>query len=113
LILRGVDEQQGPRRGEPPVARRRVDPCGRTSRDKHITAPVNGHMNGMIVCCCNLTMAMCKCEMTDKGCAITCTSGDKDCCAMIQACCDCCTAMMKAGCTCCVMMNGMPVCCGC
>jgi transposase len=45
LILRGVDEQQGPRRGEPPVARRRVDPCGRTSRDKHITAPVNGHQH--------------------------------------------------------------------
>ena len=24
-------------------------------------------MNGMMVCCCNLTMGMCKCEMTDKG----------------------------------------------
>ena len=68
-------------------------------------------MNGMMVCCCNLTMGMCKCEMTEDGLRITCTSGDKACCDMIQACCDCMTAMMKAGCTCCMMMNDMPVCC--
>src|SRR5512147_140161 len=59
-------------------------------------------MNGMMTCRCDLMMAMCRCEMTDKGCTITCTSGDAACCAMIQACCDCCAAMMKAGCTCCV-----------
>ena len=70
-------------------------------------------MNGMMVCCCNLVMGMCKCEMTDEGVCITCTSGDKDCCAMIQACCDCMMGMMKAGCTCCVMMNNTPVCCCC
>ncbi len=68
-------------------------------------------MNGMTVCCCNMTMCACKCEMTDNGCCFTCTSGDKECCAMIQACCDCLCSMMKAGCGCCVMMNGMPVCC--
>src|SRR5437868_12575367 len=30
-------------------------------------------MNGMVVCTCNLTMGMCKCEMTKDGCTITCT----------------------------------------
>jgi hypothetical protein len=70
-------------------------------------------MNGMMVCCCNLTMGMCKCEMTDKGCVMTCTSGDAKCCEMIQACCDCMACMLKDGCTCCVMMNNTPVCCGC
>ena len=34
-------------------------------------------MNGMMVCCCNLTMGMCKCEMTKDGVCITCTSGDQ------------------------------------
>jgi hypothetical protein len=70
-------------------------------------------MNGMMVCCYNLTMAMCKCEPTDDGICITCTSGDPSCCAMIEACCACMTSMMKAGCTCCLMINNMPVCCGC
>ena len=70
-------------------------------------------MNGMMVCCCNMMMGMCKCEMTEDGVSITCTSGDKACCTMIQACCECMASMMKAGCTCCVMMNNMPVCCGC
>jgi hypothetical protein len=70
-------------------------------------------MNGMMVTCCNLTMGMCKCEMTKDGCCITCLSGDAKCCEMIQACCDCMSAMMKAGCTCCVMMNNTPVCCCC
>ena len=36
-------------------------------------------MNGMMVCCCNLMMGMCKCEMTEHGVCITCTSGDKGC----------------------------------
>jgi hypothetical protein len=70
-------------------------------------------MNGMAVCCCNLTMGLCKCEMTKDGVCITCTSGDPKCGEMIQACCDCMACMMKDGCTCCVMMNNMPVCCGC
>ena len=48
-------------------------------------------MNGTMVCCCNLTMGMCKCEMTKDGVCITCMSGDKACCDMIQACCDCMT----------------------
>src|SRR5579872_5425224 len=30
-------------------------------------------MNGMTVCCCNLTMGICKCEMTPDGCTLTCT----------------------------------------
>lgn len=68
-------------------------------------------MNGMMVCCCNMMMGMCKCEMTEDGCVMTCTSGDGDCCKMIQACCDCMTSMMDAGCCCCMMMNNMPVCC--
>ena len=57
-------------------------------------------------------MGMCKCEMTEHGVCITCTSGDTACCDMIQACCDCFNRMMEAGCTCCVLMNNTPVCCG-
>ena len=34
-------------------------------------------MNGLTVCSCNFTMGMCKCEMTDKGICVTCTSGDQ------------------------------------
>jgi hypothetical protein len=70
-------------------------------------------LNGMTICCCNFTMGICKCEMTDKGVCITCTSGDPKCGEMIQACCDCLSCMLKDGCTCCVMMNNTPVCCGC
>lgn len=68
-------------------------------------------LNGMTVCCCNLTCGLCKCEMTKDGCVVTCTSGDKACEAMIQGCCDCLTACMAAGCACCLMMGGTPVCC--
>jgi len=70
-------------------------------------------LNGMTVCTCNLTMGMCKCEMTEKGVIITCTSGDAKCCEMIQACCDCLTTMAKSGSTCCLLLNNNPVCCGC
>ncbi len=70
-------------------------------------------MNGMTVCCCNFTMGLCKCEMTDKGMCVTCTSGDAKCCEMIQSCCDCLATMMKDGCCCCLMLNNNPVCCGC
>ena len=70
-------------------------------------------MNGMMVCCCNLTMGMCHCEMTAKGCVMTGTSGDAKCCEMIQACCDGLTTMLNAGCTCCMMMNNTPFACGC
>ena len=52
-------------------------------------------MNGMMVCGFNLTMGLCKCEPTEDGVCITCTSGDPACGAMIQACCACMTAMMK------------------
>ena len=69
-------------------------------------------MNGMVCCVCNLTMGMCKVEMTKDGCTLTCTSGDAKCAAMIQGCCDCLSAMCQSGCTCCLMMNGTPVCCG-
>lgn len=69
-------------------------------------------MNGMTVCTMCLTMGICKCEMTETGVCISCTSGDQHCCDMIQACGDCCTCMMVNGCTCCVMMNNTPVCCG-
>jgi hypothetical protein len=69
--------------------------------------------NGTVVYCCNLTMGMCKCEMSKDGVVITCTSGDTRCGEMIQSCCDCLNTMLKAECTCCVMINNMPVCCGC
>lgn len=69
-------------------------------------------LNGMMVCCCNLTMGICKCEMTKDGCCVTCTSGDTKCCEMIQGCCECLAAMLKGGCTCCLMMNNTPICCG-
>jgi hypothetical protein len=69
-------------------------------------------MNGMMVCCCNLTMGLCKVEMTKDGCCLTCVSGDETCCKMIQSCCDCMMTMSNAGCTCCFLMNNTPVCCG-
>ena len=69
-------------------------------------------MNGMTCCCCNMTMGVCKCEMTKDGCVMTCTTGDKGCEAMIQGYCDCLVACMKAGCSCCMTMGGTPVCCG-
>ena len=68
-------------------------------------------MNGMTMCQCNMTMGMCKVEMTDMGCVMTCTSGDAMCCKMIQCMCDCMMGMMMPGCTCYMMMNGMPMCC--
>jgi hypothetical protein len=70
-------------------------------------------MNGMPVYYCNLTMGMCQCETSGKGCTVTCTSGDTKCAEMIQACCDCMATMLKDGCTCCMMLNGTPVCCSC
>jgi hypothetical protein len=68
--------------------------------------------NGMMVCCYNLTMGMCKCEMTPDGVCFTCTSGDPKCCEMIQSCCDTLSCMLESGCTCCFLMNNTPVCCG-
>ena len=70
-------------------------------------------LNGMTVCYCNYTMGLCRCEMTETGVCLTCTSGDQKCCEMIQACCDCLSTMMTAGCTCCVLMNNTPIGCGC
>jgi hypothetical protein len=69
-------------------------------------------LNGMTVCTYNLTMGMCKYEMTETGVCVTCTSGDTKCCEMIQACCDSLACMCNAGCTCCILMNNNPVCCG-
>src|SRR6516164_9609171 len=43
-------------------------------------------LNGMVVCACNMTMCLCKCEPTEHGVCITCTSGDAACSAMVQAC---------------------------
>lgn len=69
-------------------------------------------MNGMMCCCHNMgTMGMCKMEMMDMGCTMTCTSGDAMCAKMIMANCECMMACMASGCTCTMMMNGMPVCC--
>jgi hypothetical protein len=69
-------------------------------------------LNGMMVYYCNFTMGMCRCEPTDSGVCVTCTSGDSQCAEMVQACCDCLGSMMDAGCTCCFFMNYTPVCCG-
>jgi hypothetical protein len=69
-------------------------------------------MNGMTVCCYNLTMGLCKFEMTESGVCVTCTSGDPQCSQMIQACCDCLVCMLDAGCSCCFLVNNTPVCCG-
>ena len=70
-------------------------------------------LNGMTIYTCNLAMGLCRCEMTEKGVCITCTSGDAKCCEMIQACCDCMTTLLNAGCTCCVTLNNTPIACGC
>jgi hypothetical protein len=70
-------------------------------------------MNGMMVLSCNMTMGMCKCEMTTDGICVTCISGDSACAKMMMQMCDCMTTMMEAGCTCCLCMNDTPVCCGC
>jgi len=69
-------------------------------------------LNGMTVCCYNLTMGMCRIENVDRGVCMTCTSGDPACCAMIEACCDCLSCMMDAGCCCYILVNNTPVCCG-
>lgn len=68
--------------------------------------------NGINVCTVNLTMGLCRCETTENGVCITCTSGDAQCCAMIQACCDTICCMLTAGCSCCVCVSNTPVCCG-
>ena len=68
-------------------------------------------LNGTTICQCNLACGICKCENTDDGVCITCTSGDKACCDMLQACCDCLAACNAAGCCCYVCLNGTPVCC--
>ncbi|MFL5620732.1 MAG: hypothetical protein ACJ79A_20315 [Gemmatimonadaceae bacterium] len=68
-------------------------------------------LNGMMVMRCNMTMGMCRTEMTDEGMVISYTSGDPAMMAMIQATCNCMAMMMQQGCSCCVMMNNMPVCC--
>ena len=69
-------------------------------------------MNGMMIMSCNMTMGICKCEMTADGICITCTSGDAAMCKMIQESANCMLTMMQSGCTCCVSMNNTPVCCG-
>lgn len=69
-------------------------------------------LNGMTVCLCNFTVGLCRCDVTETGVTLTCTSGDTKCCEMIQAYCDCLSCLMNAGCTCCVLMNSTPICCG-
>jgi hypothetical protein len=69
--------------------------------------------NGVTVCACNFFMATCRCETTEDGVCITCTSGDAKCGEMLQAYCDCLHCCYEAGCACCVMMSNTPVCCGC
>ncbi len=68
-------------------------------------------LNGMTVCQCNLCCGMCKCELTEDGVCLTCTSGDKACCEMIQACCECMACCLRSGCCCYVCLGGAPICC--
>ena len=68
--------------------------------------------NGLQCCECSFTNCHCKCEYTNDGCCISCTSGDKQCCAALQACCECCNKCCENGCACYVCFNGTPVCCG-
>ena len=94
------------------------DPTARSMMHNLATALMGGMvsccctLNGMTVCSCSFTMGMCKCDMTEAGCNITCTSGDQKCCEMLQSCCDCISTCCNNGCTCCVMINNTPVCCG-
>jgi len=94
------------------------DPMARSMVQNLCTALTGGMvsccctLNGVTVCSYNFTMGICKCEVTDTGVCVTCTSGDQKCCEMIQSCGDCITTVCNAGCTCCVLMNNTPVCCG-
>jgi hypothetical protein len=69
-------------------------------------------LNGLPVCTCNFLMGMCRCETTEDGVCISCTSGDAKCGEMLQACCDNLSRLIEAGCTCCVLLSNTPVCCG-
>jgi hypothetical protein len=69
-------------------------------------------LNGVTVCNYNFTMGLCKCELTDQGCSVTCTSGDQKCGEMIQSCCDCLATLCNNGCTCCLLLANNPICCG-
>jgi hypothetical protein len=69
-------------------------------------------LNGITICQYNFACGNCKCEYTDEGITITCTSGDKTCCQTIQACCQCLSACIDAGCCCYLSFNNTPVCCG-
>jgi hypothetical protein len=94
------------------------DPMARSMMQNLCTALLGGMctcvctLNGVNVCTVNLTMGLTRCEMTDTGCTITCTTGDEMCCKMIQSCCDCLMTLCNAGCTCCVLINNTPICCG-
>ena len=69
--------------------------------------------NGLTVCTCNFFMGSCRCEPTEDGVCITCTSGDPKCCEMLQAYCDCLHTCLDAGCTFFLLMSNTPVFCGC
>ena len=94
------------------------DPMARSMLQNLCTSLMGGMcscvciLNGVAVCTINLTMGLTRCEVTDTGCTISCTTGDETCCKMIQSCCDCLTTVCNAGCTCCVLINNTPICCG-
>ena len=94
------------------------DPMARSMMQNLCTALTGGMcscyctLNGMTVCSCNFTLGLCRCELTDTGVCLTCTTGDQKCCEMLQACCDCLTVCCNDGCTCCLCINNTPVCCG-
>jgi len=65
------------------------DPMARSMVQNLCTALTGGMvsccctLNGVTVCSYNFTMGICKCEVTDTGVCVTCTSGDQKCCEMI------------------------------
>lgn len=68
--------------------------------------------NGIIIGQYNLACGACKCDYTDDGVVITCTSGDKACGKMIQACCECIGSLLESGCCGQISFNNTAVCCG-
>ncbi|HKI38622.1 MAG TPA: hypothetical protein VKA46_42635 [Gemmataceae bacterium] len=68
--------------------------------------------NGLTVYTCNFVTGLCRCETTEDGVCLSCTSGDAKCGEILQAFCDCLSCLIEAGCTCSVLINNTPVCCG-
>jgi hypothetical protein len=76
------------------------------------TCTCSAMTHGQVTYTCNLTMGPCRCELTETGVCITCTSDDSNCVRIIQASTDCLRALLEIGCTCCLLLNNTPICTG-